>query len=68
MEIDNLRDGQPHGEEIIGRTREQLIKVEGVVQINGQDIDVTVRRAPNNSTLAGASLLYDNNEQGCCIN
>ena len=55
--IHNPREGKPHNGEIIGVTRDQLVKVEGTIHKDGQDIVVIVRQAPKNITLANTSLL-----------
>ena len=54
VRIDRLRKGQPHEGEIIGVTRDQLIKIEETIHIDGQDIVVVIKRASKNITLETA--------------
>ena len=55
--INNPREGQPNEDEIIGVTRDQLVKIEGTTTIDEQDIIVVVKRSPKNINLANPSLL-----------
>ena len=55
--VNNPQEGQPRDSEIIGATCDQLVKVEGTINIDGQDVVIVVRRASKNVTLENSSLL-----------
>ena len=55
--INHPREGQPLEGDIIGVTRNRLIKVEGTVNIDKQDIVIVVKRALTNITLTTTTFL-----------